>query len=91
MGQWPLWALSALLFFLAFTDVFLQKQLMGFALAAFYFLWGCSWLLQLFTLRRKAIDYLLLGHWFFLVWLFRPYLLGFAFSVKQKRPNSTSH
>ena len=58
-------ALSALLFFLAFTDVFVQKQLIGFALAAFYFLWGCAWLVQLFTLRRKAMDYLLLGHWVF--------------------------
>ena len=57
--------LSALLFFLAFTDVFVQKQLIGFALAALYFFWGCSWLAQLFTLRRKAIDYLLLGHWSF--------------------------
>ena len=58
-------ALSALLFFLAFTDVFAHKQLLGFALAAFYFLWGCAWRVQLFTLRRKAIDYLLLGQWGF--------------------------
>ena len=58
-------ALSALLFFLAFTDVFLQKQLMGFALAGFYFLWGCAGLVQLFTLRRKAMDYLVLGQWVF--------------------------
>ena len=50
---------------LAFTDVFVQKQLIGFALAAIYFLWGCSWLVQLFALRRKAMDYLLLGHWVF--------------------------
>ena len=57
--------LSALLFLLAFTDVFVQKQLMGFALAAFYFLWGCAWLAQLFALKRKAMDYLLLGHWSF--------------------------
>ena len=58
-------ALSALLFLLAFIDVFLQKQLMGFALAAFYFLWGCAWLVQLLALRRKTMDYLLLGHWSF--------------------------
>lgn len=58
-------ALSALLFCIVFTEVFVQKQLIGFALAAFYFLWGCSWLVQLFTLRRKARDYLLLGHWVF--------------------------
>jgi hypothetical protein len=58
-------ALSTLLFLLAFTDVFVQKQLWGFALSGFYFLWGCSWLVQLFALRRKAIDYLLLGHWVF--------------------------
>ena len=58
-------ALSTLLFFLAFTDVFAQKQLMGFALAALYFLWGCAWFVQLFTLQRKAADYLLLGQWVF--------------------------
>lgn len=57
--------LSALLFLLAFTDVLLQKQLIGFGLAAFYFLWGCAWLVQIFALRRKAKDYLLLGHWIF--------------------------
>ncbi len=60
-------ALLFLLFFLAFTDVFVQKQLMGFSLAAFYFLWGCSWLVQLATLKRNARDYVLLGHrvfWF---------------------------
>ena len=56
-------ALSALLFFLAFTDGFVHKQLIGFALAGFYFLWGCAWLVQIFTLRRKATDYLLLGQW----------------------------
>jgi NADH:ubiquinone oxidoreductase subunit K len=58
-------ALSTLLFLLAFTDVFVQKQLIGFLLSALYFLWGCSWLIQLFALRRKARDYLLLGHWTF--------------------------
>ena len=58
-------ALSALLFFLAFTDVLLQKQLLGFSLSAFYFLWGCSWLVQLLSLKRKAMDYLLLSHWVF--------------------------
>ena len=58
-------ALATLLFVLAFTEIFVQKQLIGFALAAFYFLWGCSWLVQLFILRRKAKDYLLLGHWIF--------------------------
>ena len=57
--------LSVLLFILAFTDIFIQKQIVGFALSAFYFLWGCSWLAQLFILRRKAMDYLLLGHWVF--------------------------
>ena len=58
-------ALSVLLFLLAFTEVFVQKQLLGFSLSAVYFLWGCAWLVQLFTLRRKVIDYLLLGHWSF--------------------------
>ena len=55
--------LSALLFILAFSDVLTQKKLIGFGLAAFYFLWGCAWLLQLFSLRRKAKDYLFLGQW----------------------------
>ena len=58
-----LFALSALLFILAFTDIFVQKQLMSFGLAAFYFLWGCAWLVQIVALKRKAIDYLLLGQW----------------------------
>lgn len=58
-------ALSVLLFLLAFTDVFIQKQLVGFVLSTFYFLWGCSWLVQLFVFKRKASDYLLLGHWAF--------------------------
>jgi hypothetical protein len=58
-------ALSALLFLLAFTNVIHQKQAVGFALSAFYFLWGCLWLIQLVVLRRKAMDYLVLGHWIF--------------------------
>jgi len=58
-------ALSVLLFLLAFTDVFIQKQLIGFSLSALYFLWGCSWLVQLFALKRQAKDYLLLGQWIF--------------------------
>ena len=58
-------ALSALLFVLAFTDVFEQEQLMGFGLALFYFLWGCSWLVQLLALRRRATDYLRLPQWVF--------------------------
>ena len=58
-------ALSVLLFLLAFTDVLVQKQMIGFSLSVLYFLWGCSWLLQLFTLKRPAKDYLLLGQWLF--------------------------
>ena len=58
-------ALSALLFVLAFTDVFEQERLMGFGLTLFYFLWGCSWLAQLLALRRRATDYLRLGQWAF--------------------------
>ena len=58
-------ALSALLFILAVTDVFVQKRLIGFGLALFYFLWGCSWLAQLLALRRQAADYLRLGQWAF--------------------------
>lgn len=57
--------LSALLFSLAFTDVFQQEQLIGFGLALVYFLWGCSWLVQLLALRRRATDYLRLPQWAF--------------------------
>lgn len=58
-------ALSVVLYLIAFTDVLMQKQLIGFSIAALYFFWGCSWLLQLFSLKRKAKDYLYLGHWVF--------------------------
>lgn len=58
-------ALSGILFLLAFTDVLAQKQLIGFALAGLYFLWGCSWLAQLVALKRQPKDFLLLGHWVF--------------------------
>ena len=58
-------AVSVLLFLVALTDVFVQKQLIGFSLAGLYFLWGCSWIVQLFTLKRPAKDYLLLGQWIF--------------------------
>jgi hypothetical protein len=57
--------LSALLFTLAFTDVIAQKQLFGFALSGFYFLWGCVWLLQLAFLKQKTKEYFFLGHWVF--------------------------
>lgn len=60
-----LFALSVLLFLLALTDVFVQKQMIGFSLSALYFLWGCSWLVQLFALKRPAKDYLMLGQWIF--------------------------
>lgn len=58
-------AVSVLLFLVALTDVFVQKQLIGFSLSALYFLWGCSWLVQLFALKRPTKDYLLLGQWVF--------------------------
>ena len=58
-------AVSALLFLVALTDVFVQKQLIGFSLSALYFLRGCSWVVQLFALKRPAKDYLLLGQWIF--------------------------
>ena len=58
-------ALSILLFLLAFTEVFVQKQMIGFSLSALYFLRGCSWLVQLLFLKRPAKDYLMLGQWIF--------------------------
>lgn len=58
-------AVSALLFLVALTDVFVQKQLIGFSLSALYFLWGCSWVVQLLALKRPPKDYLLLGQWIF--------------------------
>lgn len=57
--------LSALLFLLAFTDIIGQKQLVGFSLSAFYFLWGSAWLLQLAIFKRQTKDYLLLSQWLF--------------------------
>lgn len=58
-------AVSVLLFLVALTDVFVQKQLIGFSLSALYFLWGCSWVVQLLALKRPLKDYLLLGQWVF--------------------------
>jgi hypothetical protein len=58
-------ALSGVLYLIGFTDVLAPKQLIAFGLAAIYFLWGCSWLVQLFALRRRPKDYLFLGHWSF--------------------------
>lgn len=58
-------ALSGVLYLLAFTNTLAPKQAIAFALAAIYFLWGCSWLLQLFALKRKPREYLFLGHWGF--------------------------
>jgi len=58
-------ALSVLLFVLAFTDILGSKQVIALCLAAFYFLWGSAWLLQLFVLKRRPKDFLLLGQWMF--------------------------
>ena len=58
-------ALSVALYLLAFTNALAPKQSIAFALAAIYFLWGCSWLVQLLALKRKPRDYLFLGHWAF--------------------------
>ena len=58
-------AVSILLFVVALTDVLVQKQMIGFSLSALYFLWGCSWVVQLFALKRPPKDYLLLGQWIF--------------------------
>ena len=58
-------ALSGALYLLAFTSVLAPKQSIAFAVAALYFLWGCSWLVQLRALKRKPKDYLFLGHWAF--------------------------
>jgi hypothetical protein len=58
-------ALLGVLYLLAFTNVLAPKQSIAFAVAAVYFLWGCSWLVQLFALKRRPRDYLFLGHWAF--------------------------
>ena len=58
-------ALSGVLFLLAFTNTLAPQQAIAFALSAIYFLWGCSWLIQLLALKRKPKDYLFLGHWGF--------------------------
>ena len=74
--------LSVLLFLLAFTEAFVQKQIIGFLLSALYFLWGCAWLVQLFF---EATSKRLPNAWAMdlLVWLFCPYLLGLARIVKR--------
>ncbi|MFM8901527.1 MAG: hypothetical protein ACKOF9_16515 [Burkholderiales bacterium] len=58
-------ALAGILYLLGFTDLLAPKALIGFALAGWYFLWGCVWLLQLAALRQKPKEYLFLGHWAF--------------------------
>ena len=57
--------LSTLLFVLVFTDIIEPKKWVALALAAFYALWGVAWLVQLLALKRRAKDFLLLGHWLF--------------------------
>ncbi len=58
-------ALSVLLFLLAFTDTLGSKKLLALGLAAFYFLWGSAWLIQLLFFKRRAKEFLLLGQWLF--------------------------
>ena len=58
-------ALSFLLYLLAFTDTLSPERPIAVGLAVLYLLWGVSWLVQLFALKRKPKDYLFLGHWSF--------------------------
>jgi len=56
-------AVIGVLYLLAFTDALAPRQMIGFALAGFFLLWGVAWLVQLAALRSKPKEYLLLGHW----------------------------
>lgn len=58
-------ALSFTLYLLAFTNVLSPAQPIAWGVALVYFYWGLSWLAQLLALKRKPIDFLLLGHWSF--------------------------
>lgn len=57
--------LTAASFLLAFTEIIPQKKPFALALAAFFFLWGIAWLVQLAFLKVPRKNYLLLGHWLF--------------------------
>ena len=69
-------ALSALLFLIAFTDVFVQKQLMGFALAAFFFFMGLRVACAAFYAKAKSNGLPATRSLEFLVWVFCSHLLG---------------
>jgi hypothetical protein len=58
-------ALSLVLYLLAFTEVLQPAREIAWGMSGIYLLWGLSWLVQLFALKRKAADYLRLGHWSF--------------------------
>ena len=58
-------ALAVVLYFLAFTEVLAPARSIALGVVCLYLLWGCSWLLQLYALKRKPKDYLFLGHWAF--------------------------
>ncbi|KNZ33775.1 MAG: hypothetical protein AD742_05025 [Methylibium sp. NZG] len=60
-------ALSLVLYLLAFTNQLSPARGIAWGVAVIYLLWAVSWLVQLLALKRKAADYLLLGHWSF--WL----------------------
>jgi hypothetical protein len=58
-------AVSFALYLLAFTEQLSPARPIAWGLAGLYLFWALSWLAQLLALRRKPIDYLLLGHWSF--------------------------
>jgi hypothetical protein len=60
-----LFVLSVLLFVLGTTDLLPARREVALAAAGFFTLWGAVWLVQLFALRRRLKDYLLLGQWVF--------------------------
>lgn len=59
-------AVAGVLYLLAFTDALVPRQMIGFAVAGLFLLWGIAWLVQLASLKRKPKDYFRLGHW--IVW-----------------------
>ena len=72
--------LAGVLYLLAFTDTLSPKQPIALALAAIYFLWGCSWVLQLFEACTKRIP--VPGPLGILVSMRRPHFLGRPVHVK---------
>jgi len=56
---------TGLLFLIAVTDLLPFEYELTLILSALYFLWGVSWLIQLFWLKADSKTYLILPQWVF--------------------------